>query len=215
MNRDNTPIRVIIIDDHDMLREGVSMFIHSYDDLELVGEASSGEEGVRLCKELKQDVALVDLFMPEMDGNTAIKLIHQENPEIRIIVLSSFGEEKLIKEALQNGATSYLLKNVSAAKLASAIRATVSGLPTLAPEIAQALLDTDAIKSDNRDDVMNTLTQREMEVLELIAKGMSNAEIALRLNISIFTAKNHVSNLLSKLRVNSRAEAIALHLSRQ
>ena len=200
------PIRVLVVDDHDMLREGLHAFIRSYEDLELVGEAATGEEAVAKCLELQPDTVLMDLVMPEMDGTAAIKIIHQAQPDIRIIVLSSFGEDQLVKTALRNGATSYLLKNISAAKLAEAIRSAAAGLPTLAPEVTQILIDA-AAEPPAAD---FNLTRREREILELLVRGLSNAKIAEQLCISLYTVKNHVSSILSKLRVNSRTEAVSL-----
>jgi len=206
-------IRVMIVDDHDMLREGLNAFFKSFDDLKVIGEAASGEEAVRLCRELEPDVVLMDLAMPEMDGTTAIKLIHEQQPDVRIIVLSSFSETRQVKAALQNGATSYLLKNISASKLADAIRATMSGLPTLAPEATQALIDSGGAPSAAQ--TPGELTERELEVMNLMVKGLPNTQIAEQLNISVFTVKNHVSSILSKLGVSSRTEAVAWQLQHQ
>jgi two-component system, NarL family, response regulator LiaR len=211
MMENDRPIRVIIVDDHDMLREGLNAFFKNLNDLTVVGEAASGEEAVRLCRELEPDVVLMDLAMPEMDGNTAIRLIHAQQPHIRIIVLSSFSESAQVKTALQNGATSYLLKNISAGKLADAIRATMAGLPTLAPEATQALIDAPGMAQTTP--AASELTARELEVMNLMAKGFPNNQIAETLNISVFTVKNHVSSILSKLGVSSRTEAIARQLN--
>ena len=204
----NTPIRVLIVDDHDMLREGLVSFLKAFPDLELVGEAANGSEAVRMCLEKSPDVVLMDLLMPEMDGVSAIQVIHKNQPEIHIIALSSFGEEKQVKEAMRTGATSYLIKNISATRLAEAIRAAHAGLSTFAPEVANALIQVVAPESTNVDD----LTDRELEVLRLLSSGLTNAEIAFELHISKFTVKNHVSNLLSKLGVSSRTEAVSLAL---
>jgi len=200
------PIRVLIVDDHDMLREGLASFLRAYPDLEMVGEASSGNEAIRLCRDLQPNVVLMDLIMPEMDGVTAIQIIHQEFSNIKIIALSSFSEDKLVKSALRAGATGYLLKNVPATRLAEAIRATNAGLPTLSPEITQSFSE----KSESPSmPTGNELTPRESEVLKLIIGGLSNAEIGLQLNISTYTVKNHVSSILVKMGVSSRTEAVS------
>jgi two-component system, NarL family, response regulator LiaR len=209
MNPTSRPIRVLIADDHDMLREGLQTFIRSFNDLQLVGEAATGIEAIQRCQELHPDVVLMDLVMPEMDGTVAIQKIHQAQPEIRIIVLSSFGEDHMVKTALRNGATSYLLKNITASKLAEAIRAAVSGLPILSPEVAQALIQANSEPLTPRQ---YELTPRELDVLELMASGKSNSDISETLCISIFTVKNHVSSILSKLGVTSRTEAVSLAL---
>jgi len=209
MNAANRTIRVLIVDDHDMLREGLQAFIRSFNDLEFVGETATGAEAIHLCKELNPDVVLMDLVMPEMDGTIAIQKIHLAQPEIHIIVLSNFGEDHLVKTALRNGATSYLLKNVSANKLAEAIRAAVTGLPTFSPEVAQTLIQP---QPEPASPPHYDLTQRELDVLNLIAKGKSNSDISETLCISVFTVKNHVSSILSKLRVSSRTEAVSLAL---
>jgi two-component system, NarL family, response regulator LiaR len=205
-------IKVLIVDDHDMLREGLSIFIQAHADLELVGEAASGIEAIRQCELLKPDVVLMDLIMPEMDGVTAIQTIHKQIPEIKIIALTSFGEDELVKSALRAGASGYLLKNVSADKLAEAIRSTRAGFLTLAPEIAGNL-----VSSSNTSPLAEkpyNLTQREAEILTLMAKGASNVAISNQLNISKYTVKNHVSNILEKLEVNSRTEAVSLSLQK-
>ncbi len=199
------PIRVLICDDHDMLREGLAAFLRASSDLELVGEAATGVEAVKVCAEESPDVILMDLLMPEMDGVGAIKEIKESNPNIKIIALSSFAESKLVRSAVDAGATSYLLKNVSAATLAESIRVAYSGVATFSPEITPSLLSP--AKGSNID-----LTNRETEVLAKIVEGYSNAEIAFQLSISKFTIKNHVSNILSKMGVNSRTEAVRVAL---
>ena len=197
-------IRVLIVDDHDMLREGLAAFLRACPDLERVGEAANGSDAVRLCRELKPDVVLMDLVMPDMDGVAAIQAIHGELPEIRIIALSSFGEDKLVKSALRAGATSYLLKNIPAARLAEAIRATCMGLPILSPEITLSYSGAAAAPPAG-----NELSARELEVFELMAAGLANATIAARLHISVFTVKNHVSSILVKTGASSRLEAVS------
>jgi len=200
------PIKVLIVDDHDMLREGLTSFLRAFPDLKMVGEAASGSEAIRLCRDLKPDVVLIDLIMPEMDGVTAIQVIHQEIPDIHLVALSSFNDDSLVRAALRAGATGYLLKNVSADRLAEAIRASNAGLPVLSPEIAQTILqkqDLPVMPNGNR------LSHREKEVLNLLITGLSNAEIGQQLNISTFTVKNHVSNILVKMSVASRTEAVS------
>lgn len=212
--KENPNIHVLIVDDHDMLREGLATFLRIYPDLHLVGEASSGTEAVRLCQELHPDVVLMDLLMPEMDGVTAIQQIHENEPGVKIIALSSFSEDELVKSALRAGATSYLLKNVTAEKLAEAIRATQSGLPTLSPEVANILIETGHGPLAHQK-ATGPLTTRERDVLAHMAGGLTNAEIAQRLGVSQYTVKGHVSNILSKLSVNSRTEAVVYALRNQ
>jgi NarL family two-component system response regulator LiaR len=202
-------IRVIIVDDHAVVRGGLRLFLLAFEDLELVGEAGNGEQALALCEKLEPDVVLMDLVMPEMDGVQATEVIRERYPQIQVIALTSFEEEELVQAALESGAISYLLKNVSAGELAAAIRAAHAGRATLAPEAAEAL-----IRSTRPDRVGRDLTDREREVLAVMVEGLSNAEIAKRLVISRSTVKFHVSSILSKLEVGSRAEAVSLALQR-
>jgi NarL family two-component system response regulator LiaR len=203
-----TPIRVLIVDDHAMLRKGLEVFLLSYPDLQLVGEAANGKEALTLCADLKPDIVLMDLMMPIMDGITATRHIHNDFPEVRVIVLTSFGEERLIKNVLEAGAISYLFKKVSADNLALAIRAAKIGISTYAPEVTDILA-----RSLRQPHLMfENLTPRERDVLGLMVKGMGNIEIASELVIGLPTTKSHVSSILAKLGVASRTEAIVVVL---
>lgn len=201
-------IRIMIVDDHAMVRSGLSAFLMAYDELELVGEASSGEEAVRICADIVPDVVLMDVVMPGMNGAEATRAIRQKCPDIQVIALTSFKEDELMQKTLQAGAIGYLFKNVSADELVSAIRAAKAGKPSLAPEAAQALIH--AVTQPHP--VGYDLTEREVEVLRLMVKGFNNPQIAGELVISRSTVKFHVSSILSKLGVNSRTEAVALAL---
>jgi NarL family two-component system response regulator LiaR len=201
-----TPIRIVIVDDHAMLRKGLAVFLMSYADLKLVGEAANGKEALTLCADQQPDIILMDLMMPIMDGIIATRHIRQDFPDIQVIALTSFGEERLIKDVLAAGAISYLFKKVSADDLAQAIRAAQNGIPTYAPEVTEILLQS-LQKPKSR---FEALTPREQEVLALMVKGMGNNEIADVLVIELSTAKSHVSSILDKLGVASRTEVIAM-----
>jgi NarL family two-component system response regulator LiaR len=204
MNTTQT-IQVLLVDDHNVVRSGLATFLRAYDDLELVGEAKNGLEAVRLCHKTQPDVILMDLMMPEMDGIAATRAILADYPDIKIIAMTSFEDEELVQGVLAAGAISYLLKNVTSDELAKAIREAVSGRSTLSPEAARVLIQaTRPTKQPLYD-----LTEREREVLNLVVQGQSNQQIADAMVISLATVKAHVSSILSKLQVSSRAEAIA------
>jgi NarL family two-component system response regulator LiaR len=205
---DEKPIRVMLVDDHAVVRSGLGAFLMAFDDLELVAEASSGEQAVSLCVQARPDVVLMDLVMPGMDGAAATRAIREKCPDIQVIALTSFKEQELVQGALQAGAIGYLLKNVSTDELADAIRAAYAGKPTLAPEAAQALIQA----SQKPAMPPIELTDRELEVLELMVAGLTNPDIANRLVISRSTVKFHVSSILTKLNVSSRTEAVATAL---
>ncbi len=202
------PIRILIVDDHAVVRSGLSTFMLAFDDLEPVGQASTGGEAIAMCERLDPDVVLMDLVMPEMNGSDATRTIRARWPDVQVIALTSFKDEELVQGALQAGAVGYLLKDISADDLAEAIRKAHAGHPTLAPEAAEALMRTTTTTTR----VGNDLTQREHEVLALLVEGLTNPELAERLMISRSTVKYHVSNILTKLRAASRTEAVAVAL---
>lgn len=204
----DTPIRILIVDDHAMLRKGLTVFLMSYPDLKLVGEGANGKEALALCAETLPDVVLMDLMMPIMDGIAATRFIRHDFPDAQVVALTSFGEEHLIRDALEAGAISYLFKKVSADDLAKAIRAAHEGVPTYAPEVTEILVRS--LREPNS--TFENLTPREREVLSLMVKGLSNNEIAQTLMITLSTAKSHVGSILHKLGVASRTEAIVMVL---
>ena len=201
-------IRVLVVDDHAMVRRGLATFLRVYDDLELSGEAASGQDAIQRCIELQPDVVLMDMVMPDMDGAAATRLIRNQSTSIQVLALTSFKEEGLVQSALQAGAIGYLLKDVSADELAQAIRAAHAGRATLSPEAAQVLVQAATQAPAPGSD----LTERERTVLALMVEGLNNTQIAARLTVSPSTIKSHVSNILSKLGVASRTEAVALAL---
>lgn len=201
-------IKVMIVDDHRVVRSGLGAFLQICDDIALVGEAANGREALDKCGTLLPDVVLMDLVMPEMDGAAATKAIREKHPCVQVIILTSFKEDNLIEEALRAGAIGYLLKNVTADELAAAIRGARVGRPTLAPEATQALM-----KAAHRTAAPGAdLTAREKDVLKMMIEGLSNPEIAEKLIVSKSTVKFHVSSILSKLGASSRTEAVAMAL---
>ncbi|MEJ2735061.1 MAG: response regulator transcription factor [Anaerolineae bacterium] len=199
-------IRVVVVDDHAVVRSGIEYSLLSLDDIELVGSAGSGAEALSLCEQVRPDVVLMDMMMPGMDGVAATRAIRERYPHTKVIALTSFQEGSLVQDALQSGAISYLLKHVGLEELADAIRAAQAGKVTLAAEAAKALAEAAAQPADPGND----LTDREREVLALIVEGKSNVDIADELSVSLSTARFHVSTILSKLEASNRAEAAAL-----
>jgi NarL family two-component system response regulator LiaR len=202
---DPEPIKVIVIDDHDMVRRGLAAYFKTYPDITLIEEAGDGREGVEICLELDPDVVLMDLIMPRMGGIEATRKICEKRPDIKVIALTSFQDKSMVQEAIRAGAISYLLKNVNGDNLAAAIQSANAGRGTLSPEITREL-----VSSEHPSNIGDDLTQRELEVLALMVEGLTNPEIAERLTISRATASSHVSHILHKLDVSNRAEAIVL-----
>ena len=201
-------IRVLIVDDHALVRSGLKNFIYGFDWMEPVGEASNGVEAVEFCATHPVDVVLMDMIMPGMDGNETTRRILALGLPVKIIVLTNFHEQDLVEEALKAGATSYLLKNVSAEELAAAIRAAYAGRATLAPEATEALINA----ARQRPGVGFDRTKREKEELELLVKGKSNNEISSLLSTSLATTKFHLTNIYTKLGAKNRVEAVTIAL---
>jgi NarL family two-component system response regulator LiaR len=207
---DETKIRVMIVDDHAVVRSGLGAFLSVIPDLELVGEAESGDLAVVRCGYLHPDVILMDLMMPGTDGVTATRLIREQYPQTQVIALTSFQEDELVQNAMRSGAIGYLMKNVSAQELAAAIRAARSGKMSLSPEAALALVH--ATRQVTETEV---LTEREMDVLRLMVDGLNNAEIAEKLVVSLSTVKYHISNILMKLGVENRVAAVTTAMQKK
>ncbi len=200
------PIKVMIVDDHPVVRDGLKNMLLAFDDLMLVGEAENGNAALACCSQSLPDVILMDIIMPEMDGINAARAILAQYPQVRIIMLTSYPKDDLIQESLEAGAIGYLLKNASIDTLAGAIRSAYSGQPTLAPEATKALIHM----RTNPQKPGSDLSKRELEILALIVEGLSNEEIADRLVISPATARHHVSACIQKLGAANRAQAAAL-----
>jgi NarL family two-component system response regulator LiaR len=202
------PIRVLVVDDHDLLREGVISCLAAFDDLEVVGESSSGEDGLAAAAELQPDVVVIDLVMPGIGGVEAIRRMREAHTSIGLLALSTFTTGELIREAIGAGASGYVGKSVDPDGLAQAVRDVAAGRGAFSADVTRALAATPA----GPDSATAPLTEREAEVAELMAHGRSNAEIAEALNLSVFTVKNHVSSILMKLHAHSRTEATAIIL---
>jgi len=207
MNSTTNTIRILVVDDHKVVRNGLRTFITVHDDLELVGEASNGEEAVEQCAAIRPDVVLMDMKMPVMDGPEAITRILGQNPEIRIIALTSFDDDDFARRALESGATGYLFKDADENDLASAIRLANQGTGVIVPEAMQALVRQTI---DGDDPYAVSLTDRELETLGLVARGLTNPQIADRLLVSVSTVNFHVHNVLDKLGAKTRTEAVMI-----
>jgi NarL family two-component system response regulator LiaR len=203
-------IRIMLVDDHAVVRSGLGAFLSVNPDLELVGEAENGEQAVVRAGILKPDIILMDLMMPVMDGVAATTAIKKQHPGIQIIALTSFQEDELVQNVLRAGAIGYLMKNVSARELAAAIKAAKEGKMTLSPEAAQAL-----VHASQQAEESGTLTERERDVLKLMVEGLNNAEIAERLVVSLSTVKYHISNILMKLGVDNRVAAVTMAIQKR
>ena len=206
-----TAIRILLVDDHAVVRSGLSRFLMVNKDLEMVAEASDGAEAVQMTSLHKPDVILMDLMMPGMDGITATREIHQKYPQIKIIALTSFSEQNMVQGALQAGAIGYLQKNVTAAELGQAIRSAHAGRMTLSQEATQALAQS--VTQSHLPG--NALTERERDVLRCMVEGLNNNEIAVKLVVSLGTVKFHISNIFQKLGVDSRVEAVKMAIEQK
>lgn len=198
-------IKLLIVDDHEMVRLGLTSYFSILKDIEVIGEAENGADGVKMALSMTPDVILMDLVMDVMDGIEATKVILNEWPEAKILILTSFIDDEKVYPALEAGASGYLLKTSSASEIAEAIRRTYSGEEIIEEEVSKKMKE-DELSGDRRN-LHQDLTNREMEVLHLIADGLSNQEIADKLFITLKTVKTHVSNILSKLEVSDRTQA--------
>jgi two-component system, NarL family, response regulator LiaR len=199
-------IRVLFVDDHEMVRIGVSSYLSAQPDIDVVGEADNGRTGVELALKLRPDIILMDLVMNEMDGIEATRQIIEKWPEAKIIIVTSFLDDEKVYPALEAGATSYMLKTSKAGEIANAVRATFQGQSVLEPEVTGKMMMK--MRQKNHHLPHEELTSRELEILLLMAEGKTNQDIADELFIALKTVKTHVSNILSKLQVQDRTQAV-------
>lgn len=199
-------IKILVVDDHAITRNGIKTLLSVYDDMDLAGEASNGREAVKACKDLRPDIVLMDMDMPILNGIEATKSIKGYDPNIKIIALSSFSDKKYVSEAIKAGATSYILKNISPAEIVKTIRDAYIGKANLSPEVTQTVMDEISSPTTGK----SSLTEQELRILGLIVKGYSNKDIAKEIYISDHTVKFHISNILNKLGASNRAEAAVI-----
>lgn len=206
-NPTGTSIRIVVVDDHDLLREGVTSVLGAFPDIEVVGEARNGETALTEVARLEPDVVVMDLVMPGIGGVEAIRQLRAAHPGLGILALSSFSDGRRVREVVDAGSTGYLIKSVDGGSLAEAVRRAATGVSTFSPEVTLALI------GNEMDSQVSSLTAREAEIADLLALGKTNAEIAEALVLSVFTVKNHVSSILMKLQVRTRTEAAAALLA--
>lgn len=209
----SSPIRVIVVDDHAIVRSGITAFIQAHKELTLVGEAENGEEALALCARVVADVVLMDLTMPVMDGRVATQMIRQRYPDLPILILTSSSDYKSVTDVITAGATGYILKTGDIEDMAAAIISVHRGEPYLSSKIAQLLMT--AVAKGDCGSLGDDLTKREQDVLQQMALGFTNRQIAAKLHIAITTVGFHVGNILSKLQVQSRTEAVAVALQHE
>lgn len=205
------PIKILLVDDHAVVRSGLSKFLLVNKDMQMVGEAADGQEALQKVSLYKPDIVLMDLMMPGMDGITATREIKKKYPQVKVIALTSFAEQNMVQGALQAGAVGYLQKNVTAQELGHAIRSACEGRMTLSPEATQILANSVAQPQIRGEQ----LTERERDVLKCIVDGLNNNQIAEKLVVSLGTVKFHVSNIFQKLGVDSRVEAVKLAIEQK
>lgn len=205
-NNSTSTIRILLVDDHDMVRKGLRVLLEQFEELRIIGEGKDGQEAIDLCRQLKPDVMLLDMNMPRMGGLEALEQLRRHCAETQVIALTSFGDPETVQNAIKRGAISYMMKNTSGDELANAIRKAHQGQSTLSPEATQILMRV----ATQPPALGHDLTEREREVLALMTEGLNNRVIGERLYISSSTVKNHVSSILSKLGTISRTQAVAL-----
>jgi DNA-binding NarL/FixJ family response regulator len=207
-------VRILLADDHAMLRDGVRMVLEAHPGFEVVGAADNGQDAVRLAEELQPDIAVLDVAMPEINGLEATRAIREACPNTAIVILSMHEGEEYLREALRAGASGYVLKRAAAKELVGAIQAVRRGESYLDPALTRTLISDYVRQVERSDETPDSLTDRELEVLTLVAEGMTNRQIALKLNISIKTVQTHRANLMDKLNLHDRTELVRYAIRR-